>query len=223
MIMRGIVRQTIAVLCAGLLIGLPVSAASANNLVGVAAGTGSATINGQRLDGQASVYSGDRLQTGQNSPLTVVSSPQERLRLDPDSSVRLLKSEGTTLATLEEGSLDLESAGSTQAVLGPTGVAIRPVGTTRAVAEVKALPKGVYQVSVAEGAVEVVDGDTTTKVDSGHTALVGTPSSNDPPDSDKGNGKKKAAIVILLAGANIAAVAAVLANEGSKSVSPAVP
>jgi hypothetical protein len=221
--MRGIVRQGVAVLCAGLLMGLPISAASANNLIGVAAGTGSATINGQRLDGQASVYSGDRLQTGENSPLTVVSSPQERLQLGPGSSVRLLKNEGTTLATLEQGSLDLESAGGTRAVLGPTGIAVRPAGTARAVAEVKALPKGVYQVSVAEGAVEVVDGDTATTVDSGRTALVGPPSSNAPPDSDKNNGKKKAVVVLLLAGANIAAVAAVLANEGSKSVSPAVP
>jgi hypothetical protein len=223
MTMRSIIRQGAAVFCAGLLIGLPISAASGNSLIGVAAGSGSASINGQRLDGQISVYSGDRLQTGANSPLTVVSSPQERLQLGPGSSVRLLKNEGTTLATLEQGSLDLESIGSTQAVLGPTGVAVRPAGTARTVAEVKALPKGVYEVSVAEGAVEVVDGDTATTVDSGRTALVGPPSSNAPPDSDKGNGKKKAVVVLLLAGANIAAVAAVLANEGSKRVSPSVP
>jgi hypothetical protein len=221
--MRAIIRQSLAVLCAALMLGLPASASSPDQLVGMAVAAGPATINGQRIYGQTSVYSGDQLQSGENAPVMVVAAPQEKVRLAPESSARVLKSEKTTLVTLEQGSLDLESAGSTHAVLGPTGIEVRPSGGTLAVAEVSALPQGVYQVSVAEGTVEVVDGDTATRVNSGHMAVVGTKPSNDPPNSDKGNGKKKAAIALLLAGANIAAVAAVLANEGSKSISPTAP
>jgi hypothetical protein len=216
--MRGITRQGVALLCAGLMVGLPVSAAGTNQLVGVAVAAGPATINGQRIYGQTSVYSGDRLQTSQDAPVTVVATPQEKIRLAPASSARLLKNEKTTLVTLEQGSLDLDSAGSTHAVLGPTGIEVRPAGRAPAVAEVSALPKGIYQVSVAEGTVEVVDGDTATTVDSGHIAVVGMKNSNDAPTADKTSKKKKVLIVVLLAGANIGAVAGVLANEGTKGV-----
>jgi len=223
MVMRRILQQSIAVLCAGFLVGLPVSAASANNLVGVATGSGQATINGQQIYGQASVYSGDWLQTGEKSPLTVVAAPQERIQLAADSRARLLKNAGITKVSLEQGSLDFESVGSTLAVLGATGVEVRPAGTTQAIARLTAMPKGVYQVSVAKGAVDVVNGGEATTVDSGHMALVGTPNADQPPNSDKNDRKKKVVVVLLLAGANFAAVAAVLANEGSRIISPTAP
>lgn len=103
--------------------GAPVGGAE---LIGVAKVSGQVEINGLPLPGESNVYSGDRVSTGEESTLMLISGPQERIQLAPESSVRLRKQGETTVIVLEQGAVYFRSAGRTRAVIEEYGLEIEP-------------------------------------------------------------------------------------------------
>jgi hypothetical protein len=207
------VSRAFVLLSSAALMSLTAYAATPRGLVGVAQGSGSIQINGQPFEGQGSLWSGDQILTGSASPLTVISSPSERLRFEPDTSAQVTKQDRTTLVTLGVGAVDFETSGATQTNL-PDGVSVRSSASMATLAQVARLENGGAQIAVYKGSLEIVDADGTVTVNAGHTAVL------DPQtDQDKKKKKKKVWALFISTGLSVGAAVAVIVNEPSKFVS----
>jgi hypothetical protein len=219
--MNSVGRQALAVLLSGALVGLPLFAASPRSLVGVAQGAGAIQINGEPFGGHAGLFSGDSIVTGVAAPLTVISSPVERFRFEPNTSAQVAKQARGTLIQLDNGAVEFQTSGATRAEL-PGGVTVQPSSSESTVAMVRRLANGSAEVAVYKGAVEVAAADEKTTVSAGHTALV-RPVVNAQNNNQNNNGKKKAWAIFISTGLSAGAVGAVLANEQSHPVSTVDP
>jgi len=217
--MKSLGRQAIAVFLSGILVGLPVLASSPRGLVGVAQGTGTIQINGQPFGGQASLFSGDRILTGAASPLTVISSPAERIRFEPGTSAQVARENQANVVRLSLGAIELRTAGATNAEL-PNGVSVRPASSTTTLAQVSRLSNGTSEVAVYKGSVEVANATENVTVAAGHTAIIGADTAaTQTTDQDKKKKKKKVWAIVITAGVSAGAVAAILVNEKTNFVS----
>ena len=98
----------------------------AGDLLGVARATGGAAwINGEPLQGQVNVFSGDQLRTGRESTLTFSTSAQERVLIAADSNARLTREKGKLSVSLERGTMGFKTAGQTDVSLADYGVTVR--------------------------------------------------------------------------------------------------
>lgn len=215
--MKVLAKQIVAVLLAGAFVGLPAIGSSPASLVGVAQGTGAIQINGQTFEGQASLFSGDRILTGAGSPLTVFSSAAERLRFESQTSATVTKLNKVTVVHLDTGAVDLATSGETSAIL-PDGISVTPAASTKTLAQVERLTNGNAQVSVYQGRMQVIDADETITVNAGHTAVI-SPASNAQNNQSQKKHKKKLWAIFIATGINVGITAAILANEQSHVIS----
>jgi hypothetical protein len=221
--MYSLKRQAVAVFLAGLMAGLPVLGSSPKGLVGVAQGTGSIRVNGQTFEGQASLFNGDRIVTGSKSLLTVISSPAERIRFQPETSAQVAREGRSTVVRLRLGAIDFRTAGAMRTVL-PSGVTVSPAESTTTLAQVNRLANGTEEVAVYKGTVEVANAKEHVTVNAGHTAVIGpAANSQNGQNQKKKKKKKKLAAIIIAAGVNAGVVAAILANEKSSNISAVDP
>lgn len=222
--MKHLGRQALAIFLSGVLVGLPVFGSSLRGLVGVAQGTGTIQINGQAFGGQASLFSGDRIRTGPKSPLTVISSPAERFRVEPGTSAVVSRVRQANLVRLDLGTVVFRTAGATRAKL-PGGVTVDPAAKVVTLAQVSRMTNGTSRVSVYKGSVEVADATENVTVNAGHTALIGpnaaasSHTGNQSNNQKNNNHKKKVWAIIISAGLSGGAAAAILANEKTNFVS----
>ncbi len=163
--------QLLSVFLAVLLVGLPVSG-SGNELLGVGKATGHAKINGLPFPGESNLYSGDQVSTGEESILTLISSPQERIQLAPKSGMRLSKQGETTVIALEQGAVYFRSAGRTRAVIEEIGLEIRTGSGSDSIAHVALVNPQQAQVSALRGSVEVRGEGQSVVLQAGQSALV---------------------------------------------------
>lgn len=214
----------LAVFLAGALAGLSLYGSSPKGLVGVAQGTGTIRINGQRFEGQASLFSGDRIFTGSKSLLTVIASPAERIRFQPGTSAQVAKDGTSTVIRLSAGAIDFRTAGAVWANL-PNGVTVRPAERVTTLAQVDRMPNGTAEVAVYKGTVEVANAENHVTVNAGHTAVIGPEAAaqNDGNQQNKKKKKKKLWAIFVATGVNAGVVAAILANEKSSSISAVDP
>ncbi len=146
-------QQGVVVLCSLLLFSPPLSAA--NEWIGVARVSGRAGVNGLSLPDGTNLYSGDRVTTEGNAHLRLVSSPEEKIHLLPQSSAGLSKRGDITIVALRQGSMNFRSGGHTHAVLEKYGIEIRPAGEYSAIVQVVLSNPGQAQVAALRGSVEV--------------------------------------------------------------------
>ncbi len=163
--------QVLAVVLSVLLVYLPASG-SPPELIGVAKVTGPAEINGVPFPGESNVFSGDRVRTGQQSSLALISTPQEAIQLAPKSGARFLRDGSATVIALEQGTVQFRSAGRTRAILERYGVEIRTRGDSQAVAHVAVLNPQQAQVSALRGLLEVSAPQQFLLLHPGETAMV---------------------------------------------------
>jgi hypothetical protein len=150
-------------------LGAPVGGAE---LIGVAKASGQVEINGLPLPGESNVYSGDRVSTGEQSTLMLISGPQERIQLAPESSVRLRKQGETTVIVLEQGAVYFRSAGRTWAVIEAFGLEIRTGSGSDSIAHVALGNPQQAQVSALRGSVEIRGEGQSVVLQPGQSALV---------------------------------------------------
>ncbi len=217
--MNSLGRRAVTIFLSGVLVGLPLFASSPRGLVGVAQGTGTIQINGQPFGGQASLFSGDRILTGAASPLTVISSPAERIRFEPGTSAQVAKENQANIVRLDLGTVEFRTAGATTTEL-PNGITVQPASSTVTLAQVSRLANGTSKVAVYKGSVEVADATENVTVGAGHTAIIGADSSNSQTnDQNKKKHKKKVWAIVISTGVSAGAVAAILLNEKTNFVS----
>jgi ferric-dicitrate binding protein FerR (iron transport regulator) len=218
--MNSLGRQALAILLSGMLAGLPLFASSPRGLVGIAQGKGTIQINGQPFGGQASLFSGDRILTGEASPLTVISSPAERFRFEPGTSAEVARENQANVVRLNVGTVEFRTAGATKTLL-PNGVTVQPASRTVTLAQVSRLENGTSKVAVYKGSVEVADATENVTVGAGHTAILGadTNSSDAQTNDQNKKHKKKVLAIVVTGGLTAGAVAAILANEQTNFVS----
>jgi hypothetical protein len=217
--MNSLGRRAVTVFLSGVLVGLPLFASSPSGLVGVAQGTGTIQINGQPFGGQASLFNGDRILTGAASPLTVISSPAERIRFEADTSAQVAKENQANIVRLDVGTVEFRTAGATKTEL-PNGITVQPAPSTVTLAQVSRLANGTSKVAVYKGSVEVADNTEHVTVGAGHTAIIGAgASSSQTNDQNKKKHKKKVWAIVISTGVSAGAVAAILLNEKTNFVS----
>jgi hypothetical protein len=209
--MKFFLRQTLAVLLACALTGLPVLGTSPRGLVGVAQGAGTIQVNGQPFEGQGSLFSGDRILTGAASPLTVVSSATERLRFEALTSAQVTKRAQATVVYLNTGAVEFQTVGATSAEL-PNGISVRPAAATKTLAQISRLANGKSEVAVYKGTVEVADATDSVTVHAGHTAVISANAQTD----QKNKKKKKLWAIFVSAGVSAGAAAAIIASEQTR-------
>lgn len=127
--------------------------------IAVANLTGLADRNGQPLLNGSVISSGDSLSTYGNSALLLSSTPQERLWLGPNTSVKLTKTGSTVAVSLDRGTLGFRTHGHIQVIFeSHDGLALRSRPNTPALAQLSLINQEA-QVRVQEGSLELVKGD----------------------------------------------------------------
>ena len=138
------------------------SAEPAPELIAVAKLSGTADRNGEPLVNGSVIASGDSLRTHGNSALLLVSTPEERLWLGPNTDVRLSKDGTTVNVAMVRGTVTFRSRGHVQiTVENHEGVALRSSSGAPALAQVSLLSGEQAQVRVKEGSLELVEGGRT--------------------------------------------------------------
>ena len=235
-------RQAVSGFLCVLLLHLPILGEPAE-LIGVAKATGGAEINGLPFRNEINVYSGDQISTGQEGILTLISAPQERIQLAPESGVRFGKQGETTVIALEQGAVYFRSAGRTRAVIEQFGLEIRTGSGSDSIAHVALVNPQRVQVSALRGSVEVRGEGQSVVLQAGQSALVTQEEAQEDeeekrkkkeskPGELKGEGAEKAerdmrrkkilAIVLVPLGVAVAIALPIVLNEKGP-VSPSVP
>ena len=213
-------------------------------MIGVAKASGQVEINGLPFPGESNVYNGDQVSTGEESILTLISAPQERIQLAPKSGMRLSKQGETTVIALEQGVVYFRSAGRIRAVIEEFGLEIRTGSASDAIAHVALVNPQQAQVSALRGSVEVRGEGQSVLLQAGQSALVTQEETQEDeeekrkkkkeykPDELRGAGAEKAkrdlrrkkilAIVLVPLGV-AAAIALPFVLNDTGPVSPSVP
>jgi hypothetical protein len=173
---RAITGPALALICSCLLVSQPIFDVSEeafaagshhsgpgsgvnSESIAVANLTGLADRNGQPLLNGSVISSGDSLSTYGNSALLLSATPQERLWLGPNTSVKLTKNGSTVAVSLERGTLGFRTHGHIQVIFeSHNGLALRSRPNTPALAQLSLIDQEA-QVRVQEGSLELVQGD----------------------------------------------------------------
>ena len=220
-------------------ISVPVSG-NTGEFIGVAKATGGAEINGLPFRNETNVYSGDQISSGKEAILTLISAPQERIQLAPESGVRFSKEGEMTVIALEQGAVYFRSAGRTRAVIEEYGLEIRTGSGSDSIAHVALVNPQRVQVSALRGSVEVRGQGQSVLLQAGQSAIVTQEDEEEKrkekkeskPGALEGEGAEKAerdmrrkkilAIVLVPLGVAAAIALPIVLNE-TGPVSPSVP
>ena len=240
--MRRVYRQSLSVFLSILFLSPSLSGEPAE-MIGVAKASGQVEINGLPFPGESNVYNGDQVSTGEESMLTLISAPQERIQLAPKSGMRLSKQGETTVIALEQGAVYFRSAGRTRAVIEEFGLEIRTGSGSDSIAHVALVNPQQAQVSALRGSVEVRGEGQSVVLQAGQSALVTQEETQEDeeekrkkeeskPGELKGEGAEKAkrdlkrkkilAIVLVPLGVAAAIALPIVLNE-TGPVSPSIP
>lgn len=126
------------------LVFVPVTNA-APEIVGKMAAKGAVEVNGERATASATVFSGDRIGTAENSGVSVTLKAGSRLLIAEKSSVHMDRRSGQVTASVERGGL---------AVLGRPGESI-VVHANGVRVETPDSPNAIYEVTVKDNALRV--------------------------------------------------------------------
>jgi len=131
-------------------------------LIAVAKLSGTADRNGEPLLNGSVIASGDSLSTHGNSALLLASTPEERLWLGPNTTVKLSKDGPIVNVTMAHGTVTFRSRGLVQiTVENHDGVALRSGAGSPVMAQVSLVGSQQAQVRVQEGSLELVEGGRT--------------------------------------------------------------
>lgn len=218
-------RRGVSFFVSILLTGLPLLSDPVS-LVGVARATGPIEINGRRSPPEATLYSGDRVDTGQ-SILTVAASPEEKLQVEAQSRVSFRKDGDVQVVNLEKGTVTFRSAGLTRAAVEVYGIEVRV--EKAAIAQVALLSPTKAQVAALQGSVEVKAPGRSVTLKPGEAALLTASAPQDPQGAGSNAGLSsgaKLALTLAVIGGVAAAIAIPVALAGGPPpvvVSPSVP
>jgi hypothetical protein len=136
-------RGPVAFLLAMALLHLPAATGLAGESpLGRMVPQGKAQLNGERLEVETTLYTGDTVATAADSVAVLLLAGQQ-VNLAPSSSVQLASTDGSVVASLEQGALAARSRRGQSLVVRAHGLLVRPEGAAR------------YEVALAEEAVVV--------------------------------------------------------------------
>lgn len=226
------VTQLIAVLLCSLLASplfSPVAAASGTEALGRVVSAAPATVNGQVLPNDSTLFNGDRLATGPQGWARVFLSQGEQIHLGSQSQAQARRQGDRIEVELVAGQLALRTRGSNNVSVRSNGLEITPRTPTNAVWEVARLGDGITVVSARQGALEVRASNRTVEVLPGQSLRVQSRLVDGDDDDQKpvgagagaGSGTKVVLIVvgIVAVGAAIA-IPIVVSNSQGNVISP---
>jgi hypothetical protein len=216
--------EAFSVLLSVLLIAYPLIGAT-NELIGVGRAVGPAVINGDAFADGASLYSGDRIQTGVESNFLLVASPAERTELGPESAAQIRKDGEYLIIGLEAGKAIVRSAGKTVVLIEKHDLRVRPIGNSGSLAELTIVSPQRIQVSALRGSFEISGGEVPTILNPNETALITDDTELAPEEraNVKYPRKRKLGVVILVGAALAGATVGVVEIEKEKKKPPKSP
>jgi len=172
-------RISLMVLLVGMLASVPVFAGSA--VVGSVAGSMNASVGGQALLPNTTVFSGDSLQVKEGAAVVALDNGN-RVALGRDTVARFLRNDNAVTVVLTEGNVSLFHADSTTAVKVQVGnVTVVPVQGFKTLGDV-AMADGTVVVTAKDGTLRVNDNGRTVEVTKGKTIAL-TPKSARAPQT----------------------------------------
>ncbi len=215
------------VLMAGLAGLLPAMAGS--GAIGSVVGARNAVLDGQSPLPNTTVLNGDRLRV--NDGLAMVTLQQgNRMILGRETEASFSQEADGVTVSLQRGNVSLFQPQSSKGVRVKVGdVTVIPAEGYKTLGEV-AMADGLVVVTAKDGALQVEKAGTTKQVSTGKTITIPTGIPRAPMPNPSGNRHLKViwgnipeiAAVAAIAG-GVAATALVLANRGTKQVSPSAP
>jgi len=166
---KRVVLSFLLTLLLGMVATLPVLAGSA--VVGSVAGSMNATVGGQALLPNTTIFSGDSVQVRDGVAVLAVSNTS-RMVLGRDTVASFLRDNQEVTVLLSQGNVSVFHAAGGSAVRVKAGsVSVAPAAGFKTLGEV-AMLNGSVVISAKEGALEVNDQGTTKKVAKGQTIVI---------------------------------------------------
>ena len=172
---KTVLRATLFALLLGAVAALPAMAGSA--VIGSVAGSTNATVGGQSLLPNTTIFSGDSLQVRDGVAVISVSN-NSRLILGHDTVASFLREGSTVTVLLSQGNVSMLHPQNGSAVRVQTkGVSISPAPGFKTLGDV-AMLNGTIVISAKDGALKVEDHGATKNVAKGQTIVL-TPATKD--------------------------------------------
>jgi hypothetical protein len=201
-----IVRISLCLILLGLVAAVPAVAGSA--VIGSVAASMNATVGGQTLFPNTTLFSGDKLQVGEGVAVVALGSAS-RMVFGHDTVASFLRDSNEVTVLLGQGNLSVFQDVNGMPVRVKIGdVSVVPVSGFKTLGEVATL-NGAVVVTAKDGALRVDNNGQVINVAKGKTITL-TPWMG-APQQDGGGGKKKCCIAAII-GAGAAGVAAILAG-----------
>jgi len=202
-------KRLVSALLLAMLATLPVLAGSA--VVGSVAGSMNATVGGQALLPNTTIFSGDSVQVRDGVAVLAVSN-SSRMVLGRDTVASFLRDNNEVTVVLSQGNVSVIHGSDSGAVAVKAGsVTVTPGRGFKTLGEV-AMLNGSVVISAKEGALDVSDHGSAKKVAKGQTIVI-SPKSKDAAKGGGGwGGGGSTALEVAAVGAG--GVAAILAGIG---------
>jgi hypothetical protein len=181
--MRTIYRGGLVALLSFALVGMPALVSAANPAsapLGVVLQAGNAQVGADITLGGATIYDGDRLQTGDGTLRARLGGPQMYMRTNTVAQVHGLPNGFS--ADLGAGAVVVSSTGGQTFQLLADGVTIRPAGAQETIAQVTRVSANELLLTSTRGALEVSTDDGVRTLEAGSSYRMEV----DPEDSDPG-------------------------------------
>lgn len=181
--MRTMYRGGVVALLSFALVGMPALVSAANPAsapLGVVLQADNAQVGADITVGGATIYDGDRLQTGDGTLRARLGGPQMYLRANTVAQVHGLPNGFS--ADLGAGTVVVSSTGGQIFQLLADGVTIRPAGAQETIAQVTRVSANELLLTSTRGALEVSTDDGVRTIEAGSSYRMEV----DPADSDPG-------------------------------------
>lgn len=203
-----LLRMTLLALLVGTVAVAPAVAGSA--VIGSVAGTQNATLSGQYLLPNTTIFSGDSLQVRDGVAVIAVGT-NNRVVFGHDSAGSFLRESNAVTVLLTQGNVSMLHPSNGTALRVKAGqISVTPAGGFKTLGEV-AMLNGSVIVTAKEGALQVDNNGSTKTIEKGHTIVFSPKTADNKGGSGAGWGNTgNTALEVAAVGA--AAVAAILAG-----------
>ena len=170
--------------------------------------TQAATLDGQPVTAQTTVFSGDTLAVGEGVAILVVGSGSQ-VRLGSDTVANFIKEGDVITVQLEKGVVSISSSKDALIKVTATGVEITPAGGFKTIGHIAMLgaTPGSLSVTAREGSLKITQpGSSPVTVTSGSTIIVRTQAAAGAPAPQGGAGGSGGALAGVAAGASVGAL-----------------
>jgi hypothetical protein len=204
--MRSFISITLSALLIIGLIPLPVLAGPVNAPLGVILQADRAMVGRGQARSGATVFDGDRIETGLGGQLRVRFGTSQAYLL-PKSSAVVRHLEGGFDATLAGGSLVVSAAQGETFTIAANGVVVRPVNSQGTVAQVTRVSPEELLLSSRKGTIEVIFDGEVTRLDEGNSyrMLMDEAAEAQNPQGNVPNRRSRRTVLFILLGAAAAA------------------